>query len=182
MEPLKHTPEELAALAVELVFWLKQQRESFFPYGIPLSSAEKMQLRPFFTAEIIESLRVVRLWQTGRTVPHPPFYEKFRAGGQRLLPDLVHSTALPLIDVVAFNSEPTLRTIFHSLVHLTQFAIVGLERVAEGYLRTIDESGVWMVVPFGEQAYQMDARYTRNPADVFSVEEEVREWLRSGRF
>ncbi len=39
-----------------------------------------------------------------------------------------------------------------------------------------------MVVPFEEQAYQMEARYTSNPADVFSVDEEVREWLRSGRF
>jgi len=39
-----------------------------------------------------------------------------------------------------------------------------------------------MVVPFEEQAYQMEARYTNNPADVFSVDEEVREWLRGGRF
>jgi hypothetical protein len=38
-----------------------------------------------------------------------------------------------------------------------------------------------MVVPFEEQAYQMDARYTSNPAEFFSVDEEVREWLRSGR-
>jgi len=28
----------------------------------------------------------------------------------------------------------------------------------------------------------MEARYTNNPADVFSVDEEVREWLRGGRF
>ena len=39
-----------------------------------------------------------------------------------------------------------------------------------------------MVVPFEEQAYQMEARYTSNPADVFSVDEEVRDWLRGGRF
>ena len=38
-----------------------------------------------------------------------------------------------------------------------------------------------MVVPFEEEAYQMDVRYTSNPAAVFSVDEEVREWLRSGR-
>ena len=39
-----------------------------------------------------------------------------------------------------------------------------------------------MVVPFEEQAYQLDARYTPDPKDVFSVEEEVREWLSKGRF
>jgi len=33
-----------------------------------------------------------------------------------------------------------------------------------------------------EQAYQLDARYTRDPKDVFSVGDEVRDWLRAGRF
>jgi hypothetical protein len=39
-----------------------------------------------------------------------------------------------------------------------------------------------MVVPYEEQAYRMDARYTKDPADVFSVEAEIREWLRDGKF
>lgn len=51
-----------------------------------------------------------------------------------------------------------------------------------GYFRVLNESGLWLVVPFEEQAYQLDGRYTRNAADVFSVEDEVREWHRSGRF
>jgi hypothetical protein len=53
---------------------------------------------------------------------------------------------------------------------------------AEYLVRLKIESGLWMVVPLAEQANQMDARYTGNPAETFSVEEEVREWLRSGRF
>jgi hypothetical protein len=39
-----------------------------------------------------------------------------------------------------------------------------------------------MVVPYEEQAYRTDARYTKDPADVFSVEAEIREWLRDGKF
>lgn len=182
MELAKFTPVELAALVTEAVSWWKQQRENFLPASIPLSSAQKTQLGPFFTAEILDRLRIVKLSQTGETIPYPPFYEKVRAGGARVVPDLAHLTAVPFFDVAVFNSEPTPRTIFHALVHVTQFVLVGLERVIEGYFRTLNEAGFWMVVPFEEQAYQMDARYTRNPADVFSVEEEVREWLRSGRF
>jgi len=41
---------------------------------------------------------------------------------------------------------------------------------------------LWMAVPFEEQAYQMDARFTANSSAVFSVEHEVREWLRTGRY
>ena len=52
----------------------------------------------------------------------------------------------------------------------------------EGYFQVLNESGLWMVVPFEEQAYQLDGRYTKNPADVFSVAEEIQEWIRSGRY
>jgi hypothetical protein len=52
----------------------------------------------------------------------------------------------------------------------------------EGYFRALNDSGLWMVVPYEEQAYQLDARYTKDPDDVFSVEAGVREWLTSGRF
>ena len=114
--------------------------------------------------------------------PNPPFYEKFLATGSALIPDPAHMTGMPFIDVAVFNDEPTLRAIFHTLVHITQLALIGPERVLEAYLRTLNGQGLWAVVPFEEQAYQLDARYTGNPADCFSVEEEVREWLRSRRY
>ena len=91
-------------------------------------------------------------------------------------------TALPFIDVVLFNREPTLRTIFHTLVHVAQYEIVGVERVMEGYFKALNDSGLWMVVPFEEQAYGLDARYTKDPSDVFPLEAEVRGWREAGRF
>ena len=91
-------------------------------------------------------------------------------------------TGMPFIDLIAFNQNPTLRTLFHNLVHVTQFALVGTERVMRGYFKTLNEAGLWMVVPFEEQAYQLDARYTRSPSDVFSVEQEVQEWIKAGRY
>lgn len=51
-----------------------------------------------------------------------------------------------------------------------------------GYFEALNEVGLWMVVPFEEPAYQLDARYIRDPADVFSVEGEVSEWMLSGKF
>ena len=114
--------------------------------------------------------------------PNPPFYEKFLATGSALIPDPAHMTGMPFIDVAVFNDEPTLRAIFHTLVHITQLALIGPERVLEAYLRTLNGQGLWAVVPFEEPAYQLDARYTGNPADCLSVEEEVREWLRSRRY
>jgi hypothetical protein len=182
VEPPKFTASELAALIAETISWMKEQRENFLPSSIPLNSAEKIHLQPFFTAQTLDQLRIAKLSRPGESIPYPPYYEKVRAGGARVLPDPAHTTAAPFIDVAVFNTEPTLRTIFHSLVHVAQFAIVGVERVVEGYFRTLNESGLWIVAPYEEQAYQMDARYTRDPSDVFSVEMEIQEWLRTGRY
>jgi hypothetical protein len=152
-----------------------------FPSSTPLDDNQKTKLGPFFSPEILDQAGILDLSQTRETLPYPPFYETVRAGGSRVLPDAAHMTAIVFLDVIVFNREPTLRTLFHNLVHVAQFALAGTERVIKGYFNTLNEVGLWMVVPFEEQAYQLDARYTRNPSDVFSVEDEVREWMRTGR-
>ena len=182
MEPPKFTQVELAGLVAEAVAWIQQQRDKYHPVSDPLSEAAKAKLRSFFPAEILDRLRIKNLSLTGETIPYPPFYERVRAGGSRVVPDAAHMTAIPFLDVALFNREPTLRTIFHTLVHVMQFSVVGLERVMRGYFQALNESGLWMVVPYEEQAYRMDARYTTDPDDVFSVEAEVREWMRNGKF
>lgn len=182
MEPPKFTPAELAELVAEAVAWIRQQRDKYYPLSDPLSEPVKNSLRPFFPAEMLDRLRIKHVAMTGETIPYPPFYERVRAGGSRVVPDAAHMTAIPFLDVALFNREPTLRTVFHTLVHVTQFAVVGVERVMKGYFQALNESGLWMVVPYEEQAYRMDARYTKDPGDVFSVEAEVREWMRNGKF
>ena len=182
MDSAKFTTVELAALVVDACSWLRQKRSEFLPSGVPLSNIQKTDLSQFFPAKVLDAVRIVNLAKTGKNIPHPPFYERVRAGGQRVVPDAAHMAAMPFIDVVVFNNEPTLRTIFHNLVHVTQFAVVGVEKAMECYFRVLNESGVWMVVPFEEQAYRMDARYTRDPNDFFSVEEEIRDWLHNGQY
>jgi len=173
---------ELDSLIMEAISWLGKQRDHYLPSSAPLDDNQKTRVGPFFPAEILDRARIVDLSQTKETIPYPPFYEMVRAGGDRVLPDAAHMTAMPFVDLIAFNREPTLRTLFHNLVHVTQFVLAGTERVIQGYFKTLNEVGLWMVVPFEEQAYQLDARYTRNPSDIFSVEDEVREWMRTGRF
>ena len=182
MEPTKFTPAELTALLNEAVSWLRQQHDFFFPSSLSLDADQKSQLGPFFPAKLLDQARIADVSRTGGAIPYPPFYERVRAGGARVLPDAAHMTAIPFIDVMVFNRPPTLRTVFHNLMHVTQFAVLGEERVLRGYFDTLNEAGLWMVVPFEEQAYQMDARYTRNPVDIFSVEEEIQEWIRQGRY
>ena len=182
MEPRKFTPVELANLLQQAISWMHQLRDHFLPSSVLLDQQQKSQLAPFFPKEVLDRARIADASQSGESIPYPPFYETVRAGGARVVPDAAHLTGIAFINVLVFNRAPTLRTIFHNLVHFTQFAVLGEERVLRVYLETLNEASLWMVVPFEEQAYQMDARFTRDPADVFSVEAEIRDWTRQGRY
>ena len=182
VEARKFSEEELAGLVAEAVSWIRRQREKYHPLGAPLSDEEKKKLQPFFSAQVLNRLRIRDVSKTGETIPYPPFYERVRAGGARVVPDAAHMTALPFIDVALFNREPTPRTVFHTLIHIVQYEVVGLERVMKSYFKALNEAGLWMVVPYEEQAYGLDARYTKDPSDIFWVEDEVRNWLNAGKF
>lgn len=152
MQPLKFTPMELDSLIAEADAWLKKQREAYLPLSVSLNDHQKSELHPFFPPEILDRARILDLSQSNQILPYPPFYERVRAGGNRVLPDAAHITGMPFIDLIAFNQRPTLRTLFHNLVHVTQIAFVGTERFFRAYFKTVNEAGLWMVVSFEEQA------------------------------
>jgi hypothetical protein len=132
VEAQKFTQAELAGLIGEAVRWIQEQRDKYYSLSTPLSESVKVKLRQCYPAEILDRLRVKDVSGTGETIPYPPFYERVRAGGTRVVPDAAHRTAMPFIDVALFNRQPTLRTAFHTLVDVTQFSLVGLESVMKG--------------------------------------------------
>jgi hypothetical protein len=87
MEPPKFSQSELADLVAEAVAWVRQQREKYRPSAIPLTADQTAALQPFFPSDILTNLRVLDISQTGETIPYPPFYERVRAGGSRVVPD-----------------------------------------------------------------------------------------------
>jgi hypothetical protein len=182
VEPSKFSPSELHALIAEAEAWLKQQRDAYHPRSQPLDLIQRRAMVPFFPADIIEKFRIMDISDGRESMPYPPFYERVRAGGFRMVPDAAHVTAIPFMEVAVFNREPTLRTIFHNLVHVAQYSLLGVKKVMFGYFSVLNDSGVWIVAPAEEQAYQLDARYTKDPAQIFSVEQEIKEWVRTGRY
>jgi hypothetical protein len=182
VEPPKMSPAEVAALAAEAAAWVRRERERYRTSATPLNEAQQTAMRPFFPADILDRVLVVDLSARGERLPYPPFYSRVRAGGTRVVPDAAHLSAIPFIDLIAFGQKPTDRVLFHSLVQVTQFALLGVEQFMEFYARALNETGLYILVPMVEQAYQLDARYTRDPSDVYSVAEEIRQWEKSGRY
>ena len=124
-EPPKMTETEIVVLVAEGVSWVTQMREQYQPVATPLDEPQNTKMRPFFPMEVIERVRVADLSKTGEHLPYPPFYSRMKAGGLRSVPDAAHRSFIPFIDLVAFGQKPTDRTLFHALVQVTQFTILG---------------------------------------------------------
>jgi len=166
--------------SVCVLAYLREQRERYFASGFPLSGQFKASMQPFFSSGLIERVRLLEL--KGARVPNPGFYTEAQAMGVENLPALAHMASLTFVDVVVFNDSITERTLFHGMVHAAQMQILGLERYAELFVRGFLRTGSHVTVPLEAHAFALDSRYAKDPTDWFSVEDQIRLWVREGRY
>ena len=176
------TRTEIVTLVAEATSWVYQMREQYRPLAASLDEPHKTTMQFFFPAELLQRVRVADLSATDAHLPYPPFYSRVRAGGLRIVPDAAHLSSIPFIDLVVFGQKPTARTLFHALVHVTQFTILGVKQFMELYVRGLSKKGRYVLISLEVHAYELDARFTKEPSDVFSVAEEVQQWAWSGRY
>ena len=181
--PLQSTglSEAQTAQAVKRVSeYLWNQREIHLASGAPLAPRQKEMLEPFFSPAVLDRVRTVELH--GWPLPPPPFYPDAQALGFDNLPALAHMSSLTFVDVVVFNDLIVDRALFHGLVHAAQFQILGLERYADLYVRAFLRTGAHITVPLETQAFALESRFAVDPDKTFSVEEQVRLWVRDRRY
>ena len=66
-------------------------------------------------------------------------------------------------------------------MHVEQYRQLGIPRFAELYVRGF-LAGSYDSIPLEANAYILGGRYESNPAQQFSVADEVRRWITEGRF
>ena len=174
------TEEKISYATERVLGYLREQRDRHYAAGDPLSSEHKSLMRPFFSPGILDRVRVVELG--GARISNPEFYSDAKALGISNLPQIPHMASLTFIDVVVFNDRITQRDLFHGLVHAVQFQILGPERYTrafvEGFLRTNSHFSV----PLEAHTFSMESKFAQNSAEGFSVEEQVRIWVRERRY
>ena len=83
-------------------------------------------------------LERIRVLQPGQErVPNPPFYEDLEKLGFTGLPDFTTMAAITFDDVVVFHDPLTPQLIFHEMVHVLQYRLLGIEEFARLYVRGI---------------------------------------------
>jgi hypothetical protein len=173
--------EPQIAQAVERVSeYLWSQREMFFAKGAPLGPRQKEALQPFFSPALLDRIRTVELH--GRRLPPPPFYLEAQTLGIENLPEMTHMASLTFVDVIVFNDVIIDRSLFHGLVHAVQFHLLGLERYTDLFVRALLRTRAHFSVPLETHAFALESKFAVSAGKPFSVEEQVRLWMREGRY
>jgi len=176
----KLSEEQALDISASISAYIREQRERYFPSGTALSAQRKAIMLPYFPAALLSRIRVVEL--EGDCIPNPPFYSKALDLGFSNLPSFSQMESLTFLDVAVFNERITDSTLFHGLVHAVQFQILGLQRYSDLLVRGFLRTNAHFAVPLEAHAFALESKFARNGSASFSVEEQIRLWIREGRY
>jgi hypothetical protein len=179
-EPVVLTEERILEAVERMCSYLQEQRDHYINSAVPLTNTQKALMWPYFPAEMLDRVRVVEL--EGKRIPNPSFYEEYRALGFVNLPEVAHMHSLSCLDVVIFNERVTERALFHGLVHVVQFEVLGLERYANLFVRSFVNTKLHFSVPLEAHAFSLESKFVGSPSSRFSVEDQVRLWAKQSRY
>ena len=167
---------QIAQLSQAVAAYIHAQREHYYPLGIAMSFGETW--KQYFPASDLERVRIL---QPGHErVVNPPFYADLEELGFTGLPDFSTMAAITFDNVVVFHEPLTPQLIFHEMVHVVQYRLLGMEEFARLYVRGYLHGG-YDGTPLEICAYQLDGRFIMG-GPAFDVEAEVASWIEQKRF
>ena len=160
--------------------WIEAQRNHHRPTARTLTDSEKAALRPFFEESILNLSWVKRV----PVIENPGFYAELRAMGIPPPLDFTTMEGITFIDTVLISDrehpqhEPLASLLFHELIHVVQYALLGLPAFIDRYVRGWVEAGQdYDRIPLEQDAYALQRRFQQQPNQGFSVKSEVRRRL-----
>jgi hypothetical protein len=98
------------------------------------------------------------------------------------LPDFSQMTAITFQDVVVSHEPFSDGLLFHELVHVEQYRRLGIANFAALYVRGFLNGGGYHDIPLEINAYHLGGCFEADPANLFSVADEVSKWIAQDRF
>jgi len=160
--------------------YISDQRNRFFDRAANLSMAQKVRLAGFFRLDLLETTRV--LVPQNERIGNPTFYSMLEDLGISNLPDFSQMTAITFQDVVVSHEPFSDGLLFHELVHVEQYRRLGIANFAALYVRGFLNGGGYHDIPLEINAYHLGGCFEADPANLFSVADEVSKWIAQDRF
>lgn len=156
--------------------WILRQRALHRPEARPLGRDERRGLTPFFREATLERARVVRTGSLAR----PSIDQEIAA----LFLEVVRMRGITYVDTVVVLDRASadripLPLLFHELVHVVQYGLLGTREFARRYLGGWVEAGFrYGSIPLERTAYGLQTRFLAGTL-AGPVEERVRRDLGS---
>ncbi len=170
------SPLQIQLFSHAVAQYIHAQRDKYYGEGKRLAFGDTWSR--YFQAV---DLKRVRILEPGRErVGNPPFYADLEQLGFVDLPNFTSMGAITFDDVVVFHEALNPQLVFHELVHVTQYRLLGIEEFARLYVRGYLHGG-YDGTPLEMCAYQLDGRFIMG-GPGFDVEAEVKAWIDGKRF
>jgi hypothetical protein len=168
------SPAMVSQLASMVESYISDSRKKYAPQAVPLTDAQRSAMQPFFSAAVLDSARLCVLRDT--RVSNPPMYAMAKMMGIRNLPDFAAMIAITFVDVIVSHQEFTDALLFHELVHVVHYAQMDMKEFAARFVNGFIQGGSYEEVPLEKMAHALEDRFSQNVTQVFSVDDEVRQW------
>ncbi len=164
----------VSQLASMVESYISDSRKKYAPQAVPLTDTQRSTMQPFFSSAVLDSARLCVL--CGARVSNPSMYAMAKMMGILNLPDFAAMTAITFVDVIVSHQEFTDALLFHELVHVVQFSQMELKEFAGRFVNGFIQGGSYEEVPLEKMAQALEDRFSQNPTQVFSVDDEVKQW------
>jgi hypothetical protein len=173
--------EELVAFIIpKAVEWGRSQQGLHRPRARALTANEQEKYLQFFTKDVVARARIKEI----SLLENPPFYNDLRSIGLTKLIDFTALAGITFIDTILIARKHLIDGIelgpllFHELVHIVQYDILGVEAFFERYVGGWAENDFeYTRIPLEQDAYELEGMYKLKHIESFDVEAEVRRRL-----
>jgi hypothetical protein len=153
--------------------WIAAQRLKHLPNSRPLTSAECRDLAAHFSSQCLVSARIASVDQ----IPTPTFVrhiiDRFEFLQKRIQFDFSAASAMTLGEcILVADPELSVELLFHELVHVEQYRILGMKGFARAYVQgVVDSNFVYEKIPLEAAAFALTARFSNG--ESFAVHDEL---------
>jgi hypothetical protein len=180
MDLSKIPPGMIGQVAGMVTDYISSSRKKYGAKVVPLTPEQRTAMQPFFPPEILEQTKLLVL--RGERIQDPGFYTMARMMGLKDLPSFSDVAAVTFVDVIVSHLEFTNALLFHELVHVVQYAQLGVKEFGARYVSGFVSGAGYEGIPLEKNAYELEQRFHANPTQPFSVTDEVRQWVEAGKF
>lgn len=180
MDLSKISPGMIGQVAGMVADYINGSRKKYGANAASLTPGQRAAMQPFFSAEILEQTKVLVL--KGERIQDPGFYTMARMMGFKDLPSFSDVGAVTFVDVIVSHKDFTLDLLFHELVHVVQYAQLGVKEFGARYVSGFITGGGYEGIPLEKNAFDLEQRFRANPTEAFSVAGEVKLWIEAGKF